>query len=125
MRRGKKAYLTWQARAYVKATKQRVNLILKERQISHATLAVMTGIPDSTMSRWLNEDRDEFMGLGDAALICDRLGITIRDILPDAEWRHQSDQRWGELQFFLTIPLDHARWMITVYKGASVLFSRR
>ena len=115
MRHRKKAYLTPSARAYVVAAKHRLRLLLLERSINHAALAALTGIPTSTISHWLNPERQ---------VICDALEITIRDILPDAEWRKQGPERYAVLSFFLEIPIAHAQWLIVVYKGAVKLFGR-
>lgn len=120
----KKAYLTPAARDYVLAAKHRLKLILKERGMTHATLASITGIPASTISHWLNINRQDFLGLGDAVMVCDALGIHIRDILPEAPWRHQSQERYAVLSFFLEMPLTHASWLILVYKGAVKLFGK-
>lgn len=121
----KKAYLTPAARDYVLAAKHRLKLILKERDMTHATLAAITGIPASTISHWLNVNRQDFLGLGDAVMVCDALGIHIRDILPEAHWRHQPQERYAALSFFLEIPLSHAKWLIIVYKGAIQLFGKQ
>lgn len=125
MRNRKKAYLTQTAREYVLAAKHRLKLILKEREIHYSHLASMTGIPASTISHWLNVDRSDFLTLADAVVICDALGIAIRDILPDPTWRHQSEDRYATLSFFLEMPLSHAKWLIIVYKGAIQLFSKQ
>lgn len=124
MHHRKKAYLTPSARAYVVAAKHRLRLILLERSVSHATLAAMTGIPASTISHWLNPERQDFLSLADAVVICDALALTIPDILPDADWCKQGPERYAVLSFFLEIPLAHAQWLIVIYKGALKLFGR-
>lgn len=125
MRYRKKAYLTQTAREYVLAAKHRLKLILRERELTHAALESMTGIPASTISHWLNLERQEFLSLADAVVVCDALGIAIRDILPEATWRHQSGDRYAALSFFLEMPLSHAKWLIIVYKGAIQLFGKQ
>lgn len=101
MRTRKKAYLTQAARDYVLAAKNRLKQILREREITHAALEDMTGIPASTISHWLNVERTEFLSLADAVVVCDALGIAIIDILPAATWRHHSAPRYADLSFFL------------------------
>ncbi len=125
MRHRKKAYLTPAARKYVLAAKHRLKLILRERELTHSSLESMTGIPASTISHWLNIERQEFLSLADAVVVCDALGIAIRDILPEATWRHQSEDRYSALSFFLEMPLSHAKWLIIVYKGAVQLFGKQ
>lgn len=124
MRHRKKAYLTPSARAYVVAAKHRLRLILLERSLRPAALADMTGIPASTISHWLNTERQDFFSLADAVVICDALEIKIRDILPGDNWHQQSPERYMALSFFFEIPLSHAQWLIVVYKGAVKLFGR-
>lgn len=122
MRQRKKSYLTPVAREYVLAAKTRLKMILKEKGLSHTALAAITGIPASTISHWLNVERSEYLSLADAVVVCDALGIPIRDILPEDTWRHQSGDRYAVLSFFLEMPLSHAQWLIVVYKGARKLF---
>jgi len=114
----KKAYLTPAARAYVLAAKRRLKAILKERGMTHASLSAQTGIPASTISHWLNTSRPDFLGVGDAAMICAVLGVSLQEILPDASWQQQPAERSAILSFFLDIPLGHAQWLIELYQGA-------
>ncbi|MGN5127330.1 helix-turn-helix domain-containing protein [Aeromonas sp. 30P] len=70
MKNRRKAYLTAAELDYVAAAKRYLAAILAEKGISESQLEEMTGIPVSTLSRWLSQERGEFMTLADAALIC-------------------------------------------------------
>ncbi|MEV3833467.1 helix-turn-helix domain-containing protein [Aeromonas allosaccharophila] len=82
MKNRRKAYLTAAELDYVAAAKRYLAAILAEKGISESQLEEMTGIPVSTLSRWLSQERGEFMALADAALICRAIGIDVQAMLP-------------------------------------------
>lgn len=113
----KKKYLTPQAIDYVIATKFKLRSIIVDRGWTIDALTEATGIPQSTMSRWLNPEKTDFMGLADAAVIADCLGVTVRELLADPIWRDLDphDDRYLYIRPLMQIPIAHVKLLIEYY----------
>ncbi|RQM76235.1 XRE family transcriptional regulator [Aeromonas jandaei] len=88
--------------------------------ISESQLEEMTGIPVSTLSRWLSQERGEFMTLADAALICRAIGIDVQAMLPPATWGCSHPESSQIVVFLMGIPLPHLRWLADTYEKGMV-----
>lgn len=116
--RTRKNYLTAAESNYVSAAKQFLSMTLESRGVSPDQLSLITGIPASTISRWLSKNRDEFMTLADAALICRHLGIDVQHMLPPATWSCEQPDSARIVVFLMGIPLPHLRWLTDTYERA-------
>ncbi|MCH7348608.1 MULTISPECIES: helix-turn-helix domain-containing protein [Aeromonas] len=120
MKNRRKAYLTSAELEYVAAAKRYLAAILAEKDINESQLEAMTGIPVSTLSRWLSQDRGEFMTLADAALICRAIGIDVQAMLPPATWDRSNPESSEMVVFLMGIPLPHLRWLADTYEKGVV-----
>ncbi|HHQ4794425.1 helix-turn-helix domain-containing protein [Aeromonas veronii] len=120
MKNRRKAYLTAAELDYVAAAKRYLAAILAEKGISESQLEEMSGIPVSTLSRWLSQERGEFMTLADAALICRAIGIDVQAMLPPATWDFSYPESSQMLVFFMGIPLPHLKWLADTYEKGLV-----
>ncbi|HEB4993857.1 TPA: helix-turn-helix transcriptional regulator [Aeromonas hydrophila subsp. hydrophila] len=120
MKNRRKAYLTSAELGYVAAAKRYLAAILAEKGVSESQLEEMTGIPVSTLSRWLSQDRGEFMTLADAALICRAIGIDVQAMLPPATWGCSHPESSKIVVFLMGIPLPHLRWLADTYEKGVV-----
>lgn len=113
-----KRYLTRSPapRTYIQRAKGTVQHILSQRGISHVTLSACTGIPRTTLQRWLSTSNDGFMTVGDAVVICEYLGISIHSMLPEPSWTVCNDQsRAALLREVEKIPEEHLRALLSCY----------
>jgi transcriptional regulator with XRE-family HTH domain len=120
MKHRRKVYLTAAEQGYVAASKRYLAAILAEKGVSESLLEEMTGIPVSTISRWLSPDRREFMTLADAALICRILGIDVQAMLPPATWHCSHPESSKMVVFLMGIPLPHLKWLADTYEKGVV-----
>ncbi|WP_033138425.1 helix-turn-helix domain-containing protein [Aeromonas finlandensis] len=122
MKNRRKAYLTAAELDYVAAAKRYLAAILAEKGISESQLEEMTGIPVSTLSRWLSQDRGEFMTLADAALICRAIGIDVQAMLPPATWSCSNPESASMVLFLIGVPLPHLKWLVDTYERGVCVF---
>ncbi|MDX7778269.1 helix-turn-helix transcriptional regulator [Aeromonas hydrophila] len=120
--RTRKNYLTAAESNYVSAAKQFLSMTLESRGVTPDQLSLITGIPASTISRWLSKNRDEFMTLADAALICRHLGIDVQHMLPPATWSCEQPESAKLVIMLMGIPFPHLRWLTSTYDEARKLF---
>lgn len=120
MKNRRKAYLTSAELEYVAAAKHYLAAILAEKDVNESQLEKMTGIPVSTLSRWLSQERGEFMTLADAALICRAIGIDVQAMLPPATWGSSHPEISKMVVFLMGIPLPHLRWLADTYEKGVV-----
>ena len=106
------------------ATKRKISQVLEYRGISIAELSRETGIPDRTIKRWLDEEGREVPTLPGISMIADYLGVSVRELLPDARIRSVDDERYQAIAPFYAIPLDHVRWLYDHYRTAVRLLRR-
>ncbi|HIC8798581.1 TPA: helix-turn-helix domain-containing protein [Aeromonas veronii] len=118
MKNRRKVYLTAAEHDYVADAKRYLAAILAEKGVSESQLEEMTGIPVSTISRWLSPERREFMTLADAALICRALGMDVHSMLPPATWTHSYPESARIVILLMGIPLPHLRWLANTYEQA-------
>ena len=86
------AYLTDDDREYVIATKKHLAQLMQRHGVSVDDLSFETGIPTTSIRRWLNVRHSGFMPLPAARRICDYLGIE-RDQRPAAAYRAPAPPR--------------------------------
>lgn len=120
MKSRRKVYLTSAELEYVSAAKRYLSAILVEKGLSESQLEEMTGIPISTISRWLSPDRGEFMTLADAALICRAIGIDVQAMLPPATWGCSHPESSKMVVFLMGMPLPHLKWLADTYEKGVV-----
>lgn len=119
-----KKYLTTVALDYVTATKLKLRGIIADRKWSVDALSLSSGIPQSTLSRWLDPEKTDFMGLADMAVVCDCLGITVREMLADPLWRNMNnqDERYLYIRPLMEIPISHVKLLTEYYWRMRDLF---
>lgn len=110
-------YMTPEAIRFVKSTKINVANIMRDMGISAADLHRRTGIPESTLSRWLDTETDEFMGFAKAAIVADAMGVTVRELLAFPAVRSIDDERYRAIEPLLSAPLDHVVALCDMYKA--------
>lgn len=122
----RKKYLTPRALEFVTLTKLKLSAIMAERGWNIEALSHATGIPSSTLSRWFDPARRDFMGLADAVVVCDALGITVREMLADPAWRDldTEDDRYLFIRPLMEIPISHVRVLTEYYWRFRDLFDR-
>ncbi|MFR9719105.1 helix-turn-helix domain-containing protein [Aeromonas diversa] len=122
--RHRKEYLSLRELEYVEFAKRRLNAILSERDINSSALSAMTGIPVSSLSRWLSHEKQEFMSLADAALICRTLGIDLQQMLPPATWPCSDSETHHILVVLMGIPYPKLQWLYSLYLQATKVFAK-
>lgn len=81
-----KKYQTPRSHDYVMRTKSHIQRLLTDRNLSHVDLAGMTGIHRNTIQRWLSTNSNNFMDFADAAVIAEKLGLSVMDLCPPPLW---------------------------------------
>lgn len=121
-----KKYLTPVALDYVTTTKLKLRGIIADRGWTIDALSLATKIPQSTLSRWLDPEKKDFMGLADMVVICDCLGITVREMLADPVWRKlgQQDERYLYIRPLMQIPISHVKLLTEYYWRFRDLFDK-
>ena len=110
-----KTYVTPQARQFVDATKRHFANLLDVKKVSPARLSRMTGIPESTLSRWLNVNVPDWMGFDQAAVVANALGVTVREMLAHPGIRSVDDERYQVIGPLLAAPIEHVRALTRMY----------
>lgn len=105
----RRAYLDDDDREYVLATKRLLAQLIERRGVGIDDLAFETGIPETSLRRWLNTRNASFMPLPAAGRICRALGIEIADMLLPLNRNCQRDRA---LRIFLQLPPELADAMI-------------
>lgn len=113
----RKKYLTHHALEFVVLTKLKLRSIMEDRGWNMETLSHATGIPQSTLSRWLDPERRDFMGLADAVVVSEALGITVREMLADPQWRGMNEEaeRYLFVRPLMEAPIEHVRLLTEFY----------
>lgn len=124
--RKNKLYITPVAESYVIACKLNLAGLIEEKGWKVSALCCATGIPDSTMSQWLDLRHHEFIGFAEAAVICECIGVPIGDILPPAAWMdEQAGIERSGLRQLTAIPLSHVRVLVQFYWNLRELLTRK
>lgn len=110
-----KTYVTPQARQFVEATKLHFANLLDASGVTPARLSRMTGIPESTLSRWLNINVSDWMGFDQAAVVANALGVTVREMLAHPGIRSADDERYQVIGPLLAAPIEHVRALTRMY----------
>lgn len=97
----RRTYLDDDDREYVIATKRHLSQLIERRGMAIDDLAFETGIPETSLRRWLNPRNASFMPLAAAACLCRALGIEITDMLLPIGHGRKLDRA---LQIFLQLP---------------------
>ncbi|MFR9719858.1 helix-turn-helix domain-containing protein [Aeromonas diversa] len=115
-----KRYLTQESREYILRAKGYLQHMLAKRGLSHGDFSEMTGIPRTTLQRWLSTSNDGFMTLVDAVVICQHLGISVHDMLPEPCWPvREEQQRTSLLRRLEQIPQHHLQSLLVCYEVIS------
>lgn len=122
----RKRYLTPIAKEYVILTKLKLARIMEEKGFNIETLSFASGVPQSTLSRWLDPDKPDFMGLADSVVVCEALGITVREMLADPTWREfdVEDERYLYIRPLMKIPISHIKALTDFYWRFRELFAK-
>lgn len=121
----KRQYITPEALQFVAITKLNLIRILSHRGMDARTVSRATGIPESTLSRWLDPELSDFPPLVALVVIADHLGIQVREILADPGFRGLDYERYRQLRPLLELPVEDIEWLRGVHEGARVLFSKK
>ena len=105
----RRAYLDDDDREYVLATKRLLGQLIERRGIAIDDLAFETGIPETSLRRWLSPRDSSFMTLPAARHICRVLGIEIADMLLPVGHDRRLDR---SLRVFLQLPPEIADTVI-------------
>lgn len=97
----RRAYLDDDDREYVLGTKRLLWQLIERRGITIDDLAYETGIPQTSLRRWLSSNNTSFMTLPAARHICRVLGIEIADMLLPVGNDRRLDRA---LRIFLQLP---------------------
>lgn len=100
-----RAYIDDDGIAYVMAVKRHTKQLMRARGMTIEDLSYATGVPDSTMRRWLSTRSRSFMPLFAALRICQTLGVGISDMLIPTDVAGTDPV----LQAFLALPPKLAR----------------
>lgn len=97
----RRAYLDDDDREYVRDTKLLLAQLIERRGMAIDELAFETGIPETSLRRWLNPNNPQFMSLPAARHVCRVLGIEIADMLLPVGHSSRLDR---SLRIFLQLP---------------------
>ncbi|ELB2793261.1 helix-turn-helix domain-containing protein [Aeromonas hydrophila] len=97
----RRAYLDDDDREYVLATKRLLAQLIERSGMPIDELAFETGIPETSLRRWLSLNNSSFMNLPAARHICRVLGIEIADMLLPVGHDRKLDRA---LRIFLQLP---------------------
>lgn len=97
----RRAYLDDDDREYVRDTKRLLAQLIERRGMAIDELAFETGIPETSLRRWLNPNSPQFMSLPAARHVCRVLGIEIADMLLPVGHSSRLDR---SLRIFLQLP---------------------
>lgn len=93
-------YIDEADRQYLRATKAHMAGLMARRGIGVEELAAGSGIPETTLRRWLSESRKEFCGLLEARRLAEVLEVSLIDMVVPFDAR-TDDQ---VLRNFLALP---------------------
>lgn len=110
-----KRYLTRSSLDYVHRTKKVVRRLMAERKLRQAHISKMTGIPRSSISRWLSPHNDDFMGLAEAVMISSAMGVSVQAILAAPDWPILDDEHMGLINVAARLPKPHLASMLNCY----------
>lgn len=105
----RRAYLDDDDREYVRDTKLLLAQLIERRGMAIDELAFETGIPETSLRRWLNPNTHQFMSLPAARHVCRVLGIEIADMLLPVGDSSRLDR---SLRIFLKLPPELADTLI-------------
>lgn len=97
----RRTYLDDDDREYVIATKRHLSQLIERRGMAIDDLAYETGIPVTSLRRWLNPKNSTFMPLPAARRTCLALGIEISDMLLPVGHDRRLDRA---MRIFLQLP---------------------
>lgn len=120
----KKLYVTERAIRFTVASKHKLRSIIKDKGLSSWKISSGTGIPVSTIDRWLSDDNHEFPPLPSACVLADFLGISVREMLAEQAIRTVDEERYSAVAPFYDMPIEHVRWLFDVYRGAVRVIKR-
>ncbi|HGY1052574.1 TPA: helix-turn-helix domain-containing protein [Aeromonas salmonicida subsp. pectinolytica] len=105
----RRTYLDDDDREYVIATKRHLSQLIERRGMAIDDLAYETGIPVTSLRRWLNPKNSTFMPLPAARRTCRALGIEISDMLLPVGHDRRLDRA---MRIFLQLPPELADTVI-------------
>ncbi len=120
--RKNKRYLTKKSIDFSNATKAKVARILYEEGWTQDLVSRETGFPQGSLSKKLNQNKSETMDIADLAVIADLLNLTVRELLPEPEWRTIDQERYNYMMQLMDIPVDHVKYLIDHYNSMKSLF---
>ena len=125
--RKNKSYITPVAENYIIACKLNLAGLIEEKGWKVSALCCATGIPDSTMSQWLDLRHHEFIGFAEAVVICECLGVGVETVLPPSYWvgREQELEMGANVRQLAAIPFSHVRVLVQFYWSLRELLTRK
>lgn len=123
--RKNKKYLTKKSIDFSNATKLKVARILSSQGWTQDLVSRETGFPQGSLSKKLNPNKSETMDVADLAVIADLLNLTVRELLPEPEWRTIDQERYNYMMQLMELPVDHVRYLIDHYNAMRELIEKR
>ena len=65
------------------------------------------------------------MDLADMVVIADFLNITVREMLPEPEWRTMDQERYNYMLQLMELPIEHVKYLIEHYNTMKELLDKR
>lgn len=110
-----KRRLTRHSIDYVHQTKAKIRDLMAERGIKRSHISKVTGIPRSSISRWLSPHNDDFMSLADAVIMSKAMGLSVQAILADPDWHISDDAHMALINTAASLPKNHLASLLTCY----------
>lgn len=123
--RKNKRYLTKRSGDFVNATKLKIARILADGGWKQDLISRETGFPQGSISKKLNPNNSQMMDLADMVVLADFLNITVREMLPEPEWRTMDQERYNYMLQLMELPIDHVKYLIEHYNTMKELLEKR
>jgi len=112
----RRTYLTKNSLDFVKASKLKTTQILNDGGWKQDLISRETGFPQASFSKKLNPNRTESLSLAEMCVLADFLGITVREMLPEPQWRSLDEERYNYMIDVMNMPIEHVKYLIKFYK---------
>lgn len=123
--RRNKRYLTKRSLDFVSATKLKMARIFADGGWKQDLISRETGFPQGSLSKKLNPKKPQAMDLADMVVIADFLNITVREMLPEPEWRTMDQERYNYMLQLMELPIEHVKYLIEHYNTMKELLDKR
>lgn len=111
----RKSYVDEKSRDYVRQTKRKLALIIADKGWTVETISEVTKIPATNLYRWLDPDETSFVPLDCSMMICNCIGIDIREMFADHMWMGLDNNRYLFLRPLMEEPIERIRLVTAFY----------